>query len=42
MNPFAAVKSIKLKTKTMVLTIGLIIVAAAACADTEEPVDFGG
>ncbi len=32
MNPFAAVKSIKLTTKTMVLTIALIIVAAAACA----------
>ncbi|MGD1880296.1 MAG: methyl-accepting chemotaxis protein [Kiloniellaceae bacterium] len=32
MNPLAAVKSIKLTTKTMVLTIGLIIVAAAACA----------
>ncbi len=32
MNPFAAVKSVKLTTKTMVLTIALIIVAAAACA----------
>ncbi len=32
MNPFAAVKSIKLTTKTMVLTIALIIVSAAACA----------
>ncbi|GAB4394748.1 MAG: Cache 3/Cache 2 fusion domain-containing protein [Kiloniellaceae bacterium] len=32
MNPFAAVKSIKLTTKTMLLNIVLIIVAAAACA----------
>ena len=32
MSPLAAVKSIKLTTKTMVLTIALIIVAAAACA----------
>jgi methyl-accepting chemotaxis protein len=32
MNPFAAVKSIKLTTKTMALTIGLIVVSAAACA----------
>lgn len=32
MNPFAAVRSVKLTTKTMVLTIALIIVAAAACA----------
>ena len=32
MNPVVAVKSIKLTTKTMVLTIGLIIVSAAACA----------
>ena len=32
MNPFTAVKSIKLTTKAMVMTIVLIIVAAAACA----------
>ncbi|MEQ9609484.1 MAG: Cache 3/Cache 2 fusion domain-containing protein [Kiloniellaceae bacterium] len=32
MNPFAAVKSIKLTTKAMVMNIVLIIVAAAACA----------
>jgi len=32
MKPFAAVRNIKLTTKTMVLTIALIVVAAAACA----------
>ncbi len=32
MKPLAAVKNIKLTTKTMVLTIGLIVVASAACA----------
>ncbi|WP_340115646.1 Cache 3/Cache 2 fusion domain-containing protein [Pelagibius sp. 7325] len=32
MNPFVAVKSIKLTTKAMVMNIVLIIVAAAACA----------
>jgi len=32
MKPFAAAKNIKLTTKTMILNIALIIVAAAACA----------
>jgi len=32
MKPFAAVKSVKLTTKTMILNTALIIVAAAACA----------